>query len=139
MCENQKGSRAVVGRFGADEFAVLMPGVGSDTAIRELAEQVQQLVEEPFLINGRDIFLKASIGVAWHPVHGRDSELIIRCAEAALHRSMRSIDGVITYYHSEMRYRCARHKFDMEAEFRGAIEKRPDKGLLPTAAMRRNW
>ena len=121
LCEENNGARAVVGRFGADEFAVLMPGVESDIAIRDLAERVQQLVEEPFLISGRDIFLKASIGVAWHPVHGRDSDLIIRCAEAALHRSMRSIDGPITYYHSEMRYR-ARHKFDMEAEFRGAID-----------------
>jgi diguanylate cyclase (GGDEF)-like protein len=121
LCEEQEGSCAVIGRFGADEFAVLMPGTENDTAIRDLAEQVQQLVEEPFLINGRDIFLKASIGVAWYPVHGRDSKLIFRCAEAALHRSMRSLDGAITYYHSEMRYR-ARHKFDMEAEFRGAIE-----------------
>jgi len=120
LCEEQKGSRAVVGRFGADEFAILVPGVDNDTAIRELAEQVQRLVEEPFLIDGRDIFLKASIGVAWHPVHGRDSNLIFRCAEAALHRSMRNLDGAITYYHSEMRYR-ARHKFDMEAEFRNAI------------------
>ena len=122
LCEEQKGARAVVGRFGADEFAVLMPGVENDTEIRDLAEKVQQLVEEPFLINGRDIFLKASIGVSWHPVHGRDSAIIFRCAEAALHRSMRSLDGAVTYYHSEMRYR-ARHKFDMEAEFRGAIEK----------------
>jgi diguanylate cyclase (GGDEF)-like protein len=121
LCEENKGSRAIVGRFGADEFAVLVPGVDNDTAIRELAEQVQALVEEPFLINGRDLFLKASIGVAWHPVHGRDSALIFRCAEAALHRSMRSLDGAITYYHSEMSYR-ARHKFDMEAEFRGAID-----------------
>jgi diguanylate cyclase (GGDEF)-like protein len=121
LCEENKGSRPVIGRFGADEFAVLMPGVEHDTAIRELAEQVQHLVEEPFLVNGRDIFLKASIGVAWHPVHGRDSKLIFRCAEAALHRSMHSLEGAITYYHSEMRYR-ARHQFDMEAEFRGAIE-----------------
>jgi len=121
LCEERKGSRAVIGRFGADEFAVLMPGVENDTAVRNLAEQVKELVEEPFLINGRDIFLKASIGVAWHPVHGRDAQLIFRCAEAALHRSMRSLDAGITYYHSEMRYR-ARHKFDMEAEFRSAIE-----------------
>jgi EAL domain-containing protein (putative c-di-GMP-specific phosphodiesterase class I) len=34
---------------------------------------------------------------------------------------MRSLDGAITYYHSEMRYR-ARHKFDLEAELRGAID-----------------
>ena len=121
LCEEQKSSSAVVGRFGADEFAVLMPDVESDVAIRELAENVRRIVCEPFLVNGRDIFLKASIGIAWHPVHGRDSQLIFRCAEAALHRSMRSIDGAITYYHSEMRYR-ARHQFDMEAEFRGAIE-----------------
>lgn len=121
FCEEQDGSCAVVGRFGADEFAVLMPGVDGDAAVREFAESVNKVVQEPFLINGRDIFLKASIGVAWHPVHGRDSGLIFRCAEAALHRSMRSLDRVITYYHSEMRYR-ARFKFDMEAEFRGAIE-----------------
>jgi len=121
LCEERKGSRAVIGRFGADEFAVLMPGVENDTAIRALAQQVKELVEEPFLISGRDIFLKASIGVSWHPVHGRDAQLIFRCAEAALHRSMRGLDAGITYYHSEMRYR-ARHKFDMEDEFRGAID-----------------
>ena len=129
LCEENKGSRAIVGRFGADEFAALVPGVDNDTAIRELAEQVQALVEEPFLINGRDLFLKASIGVAWHPVHGRDAALIFRCAEAALHRSMRSLDGAITYYHSEMSYR-ARHKFDMEAEFRGAIDNGQIKACL---------
>jgi len=121
QCEKRKNSRAVIGRFGADEFAVLMPGVENDTAIRALAQQVKELVEEPFLINGRDIFLKASIGVAWHPVHGRDAQLIFRCAEAALHRSMRGLDAGITYYHSEMRYR-AQHKFDMEDEFRSAID-----------------
>lgn len=121
LCDENGGTGAIVGRFGADEFAVLMPGVENDTAIRDLGERIQQIVEEPFLINGRDIFLKASIGVAWHPVHGRDARLIFRCAEAALHRSMRSLDATITYYHSEMRYR-ARYKFDMESEFRGAIE-----------------
>jgi len=121
LCEESNGSRAIVGRFGADEFAVLMPNVENDIAIRDAAEQVKRIVEEPFLIGGRDIFVKASIGVAWHPVHGRDSRSIFRCAEAALHRSMRNVDGAITYYHNEMRYR-ARFKFDMEAEFRDAIE-----------------
>jgi diguanylate cyclase (GGDEF)-like protein len=111
----------IVGRFGADEFAVLMPGVESDVDIRDLAEKVKRTVEEPFLINGRDLFLKAAVGVAWHPVHGRDAKSIVRCAEAALHRSIRSLDYSIIYYHSEMRHR-ARYKFDLEAELRGAIE-----------------
>lgn len=113
--------RAIVGRFGSDEFAVLASAIESENEITALTEQVLATVEEPFLINGRDLFLKASLGVAWHPVHGRDAASIFQCAEAALHRSMRSLDHAITYYHSEMRYR-ARHKFDMEAELRGAIE-----------------
>jgi len=119
--EEANGQRAIVGRFGADEFALLVPGIDSDSDIRELAEMVKQTVEEPFLINGRDLFLKAAIGVSWHPVHGRDAKSVFRCAEAALHRSMRSLDCSITYYHNEMRFR-ARHKFDLEAELRGAID-----------------
>ncbi|MGB5688585.1 MAG: EAL domain-containing protein [Woeseiaceae bacterium] len=121
FAEESNGQRAIVGRFGSDEFAVLMPGVDTDMDIRDLAEMVKKTVEEPFLINGRDLFLKAAIGVSWHPVHGRDAKSVFRCAEAALHRSMRSLDCAITYYHSEMRYH-ARHKFDLEAELRGAIE-----------------
>lgn len=121
FCDEAGHRMAVVGRFGADEFAILVPGIENDSEIRELAELVRDTVEEPFLINGRDLFLKVSIGVSWHPVHGRDAKSVFRCAEAALHRSMRSLNSSITYYHSEMRYR-ARYKFDLEAELRGAIE-----------------
>jgi diguanylate cyclase (GGDEF)-like protein len=122
LCGDSRQPGAVVGRFGADEFAVLVSGVETGEGVGALAERVKRIVEEPFLINGRDLFLKASIGVAWHPVHGRDSKLIFRCAEAALHRSMRNPEHAITYYHNEMRYH-ARHKFDMETEFRAAIDQ----------------
>lgn len=121
FCDEAGHRMAVVGRFGADEFAILVPGIENDPEIRELAELVKDTVEEPFLINGRDLFLNVSIGVSWHPVHGRDAKSVFRCAEAALHRSMRGLNNSITYYHSEMRYR-ARYKFDLEAELRGAIE-----------------
>jgi len=119
---DENGRRtAVVGRFGADEFAILMPGVKNDAKIRELAELIRDTVEEPFLINGRDLFLKVGIGVAWHPFHGHDADSVFRSAEAALHRSMRSLNKSITYYHSEMQFR-ARYKFDLEAELRSAID-----------------
>ncbi len=122
FCEEGARQQTIVGRFGADEFAIMVRGVESDAAIRELAESVRETVESPFLINGRDLFLNASIGVAWHPIHGRDAKSVFRCAEAALHRSMRNLNDPITYYHNEMRYR-ARYKFDLEAELRGAIER----------------
>ena len=121
FCDDSGRQNAVVGRFGADEFAILVPRIESESEIRDVTEIIKETVEAPFLINGRELFLTASIGVAWHPVHGRDAKSVFRCAEAALHRSMRTLKGPITYYHSEMRYR-ARYKFDLEGEFRKAIE-----------------
>jgi diguanylate cyclase (GGDEF)-like protein len=122
LSEDEQFEGAVVGRFGADEFAILVPHVASQDDIQEITQRVRAVVEQPFLINGRDLFLKTAIGAAWHPDHGRDARSVYRCAEAALHRSMRTIDNATTYYHREMRFR-ARHKFDMEAELRCAIDE----------------
>ncbi len=113
--------KSVVGRFGSDEFACLIPAIPNENALQELVQELKVAIEDPFLVSGRDLYLKASIGVAWHPMHGSDAKSVFRCAEAALHRSMRRLQSGITYYRSEMRYR-ARHKFDLEAELRTAID-----------------
>ena len=129
--EDKRFEKAVVGRFGADEFAIIVPEIENIDHIREITEIVKATVEKPFLINGRDLFLKAAIGIAWHPDHGRDAQSVYRCAEAALHRSMRTIDNAITFYHREMRFR-ARHKFDMEAELRCAIDEGQIEVRIPS-------
>jgi diguanylate cyclase (GGDEF)-like protein len=113
--------QSVVGRFGADEFACLLPGVEGPDALKAFTEQIRAAIEEPFLIAGREIFLKASIGVAWHPGHGKDAKEVFRCAEAALHRSMRKPHGGVTWYHSEMQDQ-AKYEFDLQSELRQALE-----------------
>ncbi len=112
---------SIVGRFGADEFACLIPGIRDVRMLEEIVTGITSCVEDPFLIRGRDIFLKASIGVACHPVNGSDARTVFRAAEAALHRSMRKLQGRVTYYHADMQHR-ALYKFDMEAEFRQAMD-----------------
>jgi diguanylate cyclase (GGDEF)-like protein len=111
----------IVGRFGADEFACLIPGVEDCNVLEEYVEIVRKSIEEPFLLKSRELFLKSSIGVAWHPAHGSDSKTVFRCAEAALHRSMRQPARCVTWYHSEMQDR-ARYEFDLQSELRQAIE-----------------
>ena len=116
--EEQKG---IVGRFGADEFACLIPGIDIKETLEEIVEKMIASVQDPFLVDGRDIFLKASIGVARHPIHGDDAKTVFRAAEAALHRSMRKLQGRVTYYQREMQHR-ALSRFDMEAELRQAMD-----------------
>ena len=127
--DDERFTDAVVGRFGADEFAIAVPGVGNEADIREVTDTVKRTIEAPFLINGRDLFLKAAIGAAWHPDHGRDALAVFRSAEAALHRSMRTIDNAVTYYHREMGYR-ARHM--RQAHLHGRVRLRPlSRGVEP--------
>lgn len=113
--------QSIVGRFGADAFACLLPGVGSDEVLEAFVRQIKSCLEEPFLVNDREVFLKAAIGVAKHPSHGQDAKTVFRCAEAALHRSMRRPDNKIVYYKSEMVDR-AKHKFDLQSELRQALD-----------------
>jgi diguanylate cyclase (GGDEF)-like protein len=115
------GQQSVVGRFGADEFACLVPGVEGPDELKAFTEQIRAAIEEPFLIAGREIFLKASIGVAWYPSHGKDAKEVFRSAEAALHRSMRKPHRGITWYHSEMQDQ-AKYEFDLQSELRQALE-----------------
>ena len=110
-----------VGRFGADEFACLVRGIENKDMLRQVVDGIIESVEDPFLLRGRDIFLKASVGIARYPLHGSDARAVIRAAEAALHRSMRKVQGRVTWYHREMQHK-ARYKFDMEAELRRAID-----------------
>jgi diguanylate cyclase (GGDEF)-like protein len=113
---------SIVGRFGADEFACLIAGIRNNDMLEDIVSGIKANLEKPFVILGREIHLKASIGIAWHPVHGRDASTVFRCAEAAMHRSMRNLQSGVTYYHPEMQH-TAQHKFDMESEFRLAVDK----------------
>lgn len=113
--------QSIVGRFGADEFACLVPGIKDNNELEEIVERVRTSIEEPFLLHGRELHLKSSIGVAWHPVHGSDSKTVFSCAEAALHRSMRQPGRSVTWYHREMHNR-ALYEFDLQSELRQALE-----------------
>jgi diguanylate cyclase (GGDEF)-like protein len=119
--DSQQCRNAVVGRFGSDEYAILIPDIANEAALEQSVELVKQTVEDPFLLDGRELFLKASIGVACYPTHARGSADLISCAEAALHRSKRLSAGKVIHYQSEMR-NLALHRFDLEADLRGALE-----------------
>lgn len=120
-CQDLPHARqSIVGRFGADEFACLIPGIGDNYVLEEFVGNIRKNIEEPFLLDSRELFLKCSIGVAWHPVHGSDAKTVFNCAEAALHRSMRHPARCITWYNREMQNR-AQYKFDLQSEIRQAL------------------
>ena len=88
------GDRALVGRFGSDEFACLVSGVDGDHELRELTESIKEAVETPFIIDGRDIYLKAAIGVFLvSTTRSRRAHGVFAVPRRRLHRSMRALEG----------------------------------------------
>lgn len=79
-----------VGRLGGDEFAVLLPGLDAPVSAVEVARKVQARLAEPMLVDGRQVRVHASIGVAVFPEDGRDVQTLLRSADAAMYADKRA-------------------------------------------------
>ncbi|MEQ9547113.1 MAG: sensor domain-containing diguanylate cyclase [Marinobacter sp.] len=87
------GIRAVdsVGRFGGEEFVILLPEMGVEEAY-EAAERLRQRVHETSipLDTGESVPLTISIGIAVFPQHGRSPEALCAAADKAMYRAKQS-------------------------------------------------
>jgi diguanylate cyclase (GGDEF)-like protein len=80
------GSRATVSRFGGDEFVLVARDLRERNQAIELGEAVQQALADPFWVSGREVFVTASIGVAF-PGPGCTPETMLRDADVAMYRA----------------------------------------------------
>ena len=91
---------AVVARLGGDEFAVLLPGASAAQA--ELAARTAvDALSAPILIEGREVVLSASAGIARFPQHGTHSDEIVRAADVAMYSAKRTHRRVAIYGHAD--------------------------------------
>jgi diguanylate cyclase (GGDEF)-like protein len=76
-----------VGRLSGDEFAIILPGLVDPDDARRLAERVAGCFDEPFRLDGADVEVGTSVGVAVHAnASGRSAEQLLRDADAAMYR-----------------------------------------------------
>ena len=76
----------VVARFGGDEFVVLQHQLGDLNESAALAEQIVGVLSNAFQINGHQIVIGASIGIAVAPRDGDSADLLLKNADMALYR-----------------------------------------------------
>ncbi|GAA2888413.1 hypothetical protein Acy02nite_70140 [Actinoplanes cyaneus] len=80
----------VVARIGDDEFAVLLPQVGSAPACLETARRLLDAVQGPADLDGFQVRINASIGGAVFPVHAATPTELFQRAEAAMRYAKQS-------------------------------------------------
>lgn len=73
-------------RFGGDEFTLLLPEIRSWEAAAQVAEKILASLRAPFKLEGHEIFIGASIGIAMFPAAGVTMDSLIKNADIAMYR-----------------------------------------------------
>jgi diguanylate cyclase (GGDEF)-like protein len=111
-----------VARLSADEFAMLLHDVElRDRAVR-VAERVLEALREPFPINGRDIFIGASIGIAFGAVGQQDAETLLQYADMALHTAKKNGKGRFEVFEPVM-HAALKKRAGLESDLRLAVDR----------------
>jgi diguanylate cyclase (GGDEF)-like protein/PAS domain S-box-containing protein len=85
-----------VARIGGDEFVILAETLSVRAEARLIAERVLELLAEPIHLNGTDVTISASVGIAFDEVHNPD--LLLRDADAALYQAKHGGRGRFVVY-----------------------------------------
>ena len=115
------GELGFIARLGGDEFTLVFPYSGDSRQVERQAEQLVAGFRRPLTIDGRDVSVGVSCGVATFPEHGRDATALLRAADAALFRAKELGRNRMCVHDPEM-LADASNRFRVEQALRKAIE-----------------
>jgi diguanylate cyclase (GGDEF)-like protein/PAS domain S-box-containing protein len=150
-----------VARLGGDEFAIVQVGVERVADVQRLADRLLACLDQPFALDGHEVMVSASIGVAMIPMDGDDPRSLLQNADIALYRAKTEGRNRFRFFEPGMDAELRERKA-IEADLRRAVQNgeleihyqpqielcggglagvealvrwnHPERGLLPAAA-----
>jgi len=111
----------IIARFGGDEFVIVQVAANLKPAeASALASRIVDVVGAPFDIDGQQVVVGASVGIALAPADGTDPDQLLKNADLALYRAKTDGRGTYRYFESEMDAR-AQARRTLELDLRAAI------------------
>lgn len=112
----------VVAVIGSGEFAVLLPGCDSPSAVAGIADGLLHAVAKPLSLMGQELRPRASIGMALWPQDGSDAEALLSSARSAVVQLEADASGGCTFYSPALQAKAAR-RVALEQDLRGALTR----------------
>ncbi len=112
-----------VARLGGDEFVAILSEIAAEEDTTAVTRKILEALAEPFTIEGRELHVTGSIGIALHPKDGDDAETLLKCADAALYRSKDLGRNMSQFFNVEMNAK-AMERLMLEGGLRRALEQR---------------
>ncbi|MFO8142618.1 MAG: EAL domain-containing protein, partial [Marinobacter sp.] len=115
-------SEDTVSRHGGDEFLVALAGIEGEQDAALVADKILSAITSPFLLEGTEIILGISIGIACFPRDGQDAATLLRNADAALCVAKDLGSNRYQFYAPEMNIRGL-DRLTLESDLHRAIER----------------
>lgn len=114
------GDQDLVARLGGDEFAIVYDGLQPPERSNELAVRIINAVSEPYEIEGRQIVIGASVGIANAPADSSDPDQLLKNADMALYLAKSDGRGTHRFFEAEMDRRLQK-RLMLQTDLRLAI------------------
>ncbi len=114
-------STDLVARLGGDEFAIIQAG-GTPRTATELASRILEAFNEPYEVNGHNLPVGVSIGIAMAPADGADPDALFKNADLALYLAKGEGRGAYRFFETDMDMRMHARR-QLELDLRQAITK----------------
>ena len=109
-------------RFGGDEFLLLNTGIQNEDEVLAIVARINDELNEPFKVSGKQVFLSMSAGIALFPQHGDNADALIRHANIALYHGRLSGSSSHTFFMQEMG-KSTDHRLTLEQDLRQALDQ----------------
>jgi diguanylate cyclase (GGDEF)-like protein len=77
----------ILARWGGDEFTLLLSPISSAEDVAKIATQILDTLNVPLQLDGQELHIKASLGIALAPYDGEDAQTLLKNADAAMYRA----------------------------------------------------
>ncbi len=111
-----------VARLGGDEFLVMMDSLRDVEDASRVAKKIVSCLQSEFIIDGKEIYIGASVGISVYPNDGQDVNNLIKAADIAMYQVKSSGKNSYRFYSAEMS-ESAMERFNMELQLRRALER----------------
>ena len=112
-----------VARMGGDEFTLLLPAIKHKGDTEEVADKILEKISHPFVIDGHELTVTTSIGIAMYPADGTDIDTLLKNADIAMYYAKDAGGNNYKHYTKLLSVKVSR-RMVMENELRQALERK---------------
>ena len=112
----------IVCRMGGDEFTFLISNVDSEEEAAKIADKILESLQEKYILEEQEFNISASMGVAFYPEDGNESETLLKKADIAMYRAKENGKSNYQFFNNDMDNQGV-ERFKIENHLRKALEK----------------